>query len=203
MPPDNPYPISQKNNTYCEQCLLGTTLLYFYIHVPSNLELNQRRHRRYPLWPGMTWNGMLKYVHCSKYSPSVSRLQLFLISVLLCLVVSFGICSHFQSKKKKKGNRARWGLVCSVSHKCYSSFSCNLWSRAVLSMLNRIVGQKRAVKVSRTRSLIRSLGSFPCKHLREHELSMCRCMSLKIKDWNTLYLTDNIRAARSQLKSIL
>lgn len=102
MPPDNPYPISQKNNTYCEQCLLGTTLLYFYIHVPSNLELNQRRHRRYPLWPGMTWNGMLKYVHCSKYSPSVSRLQLFLISVLLCLVVSFGICSHFQSKKKKK-----------------------------------------------------------------------------------------------------
>lgn len=118
---------------------------------------------------------MIKYVHCSKYSPSVSRLQLFLISALLCLVVSFGICSHFQSKRKKKRERARWGLVCSVSHKCYSSFSCNLWSRTVLSMLNRNVGQRRAVKVSRSCSLISGQESFPCKHLREHDLSMCHC----------------------------
>lgn len=152
----------------------------------------------------MTWNSMLKYEHCSKYSPSVSRLQLFFISVLLCLVVSFGICSHFQSKKKKKkeGDWTRWGLVCSVSHKCYSSFSFNLWSRAVLSMLKRNVGQERVVKVSRTCSHICSQESSPCKHLRERELSMCCCMLLKIKDWNMLYLIDNMRATRSQLKSL-
>lgn len=87
--------------TRCQQYLLGFALLYFYIHMPSHLQLSQCRHRNDSLWPGMTSNGMLKYAHCSKYSPSVSRLQLFLVSGLLCLVVSFGFCSHFQSQKKR------------------------------------------------------------------------------------------------------
>lgn len=86
-----------------KQCLLCTSLLYSHRHVHPKPGVKwAHEHTLDPLWPGMTWNGMLKYVHCSKYSPSVSRLQLFLIWAVLCLVVSFGICSHFQSKKKKK-----------------------------------------------------------------------------------------------------
>lgn len=104
---------------------------------------------------------MLKYVHRSKYSPSVSRLQLFLLSALLCLVVSFGICSRFQSTKKKKKRKKRemeterddgggvgW-LVCSASHKYYSgSFPVILRSRRVLSMFNGNAGQKTSSKKS-------------------------------------------------------
>lgn len=81
---------------------LAFVLLYLCMRLTPNFELDQCRRRRDLLWPGITWNGMLKYVHRSKYSPRVSWLELLLISALLCLAVSFGICSHFEWKEKKK-----------------------------------------------------------------------------------------------------
>lgn len=165
MPFDNTCPISQKNNTYCQQCLLGETLLYFYMNMPSN-----HRHRWDPLWPGMKWNSSLKYVYCSKYSLIVSQLQLsffFFSSALLS-----GFIWHLFSFPEREKRR----VMRLVSHKCYSSFSCICWSRAVLSMLNGNFGQKQAVKVSRTCSFIKSQESLSCKHLMEHEW----CMSLYV-----------------------
>ena len=166
----SPWPLmTPKNNTNTVNCAYLAPTYCTLTRAPSQTSQlkSAQGAGEILLWPGMTWNSMLKYVHRSKYSPSVSRLQLFLLSALLCLVVSFGICSRFQSTKKKKRKKERkkkktemeteqddgrevggWS-VCLASHKHYSgSFSCNPRSRAALSMFNRNAGQKTSSKKS-------------------------------------------------------
>lgn len=101
--------ITNGKSLHSEKRVCCASLLDFCIHISSNLETNQFRHRRDLLWPGMTWNGMLKYVHRSKYSPGVSWLQ---PSSYFSTALLSGFIWHLLSfpEQKRKIERARWGV---------------------------------------------------------------------------------------------